>query len=156
MLKLVIFDMDGVLIDSEDAITKAALEALKSGWNIDAKYEDFKQFTGMGENKFIGSVAEMYGVPYTLEMKDLTYKIYCDTAVERVTVYPWSKKLIESLLNIGLKTAVASAADTVKVKCNLECIGIDTSCFSALITGSEVEKNKPNPDIFLAAAKKAG
>ncbi len=156
MLKLIIFDMDGVLIDSEHAITLAALEALKKGWNINAKYDDFKQFTGMGENKFIGGVAEKYGVNYSFDMKDAAYKIYCDTALERVTVYGWSKSLTQSLVNAGCKIAVASAADAVKVRCNISCIGIDTALFSAIITGSDVTKHKPDPEVFLLAAQKAG
>ena len=44
MINAVIFDMDGVLVDSEEAITIAGIEALKS-WGIDAKPEDFKPFT---------------------------------------------------------------------------------------------------------------
>lgn len=156
MLRLIIFDMDGVLIDSENAITLAALEALKSGWGINAEYSDFKQFTGMGENKFIGGVAELHGVPYVLEMKDLAYDIYCKTATDRVTVYDWSNPLTRSLVQNGYKIAIASAADMVKVKCNLKCIGLDTSLFSAIITGSDVVNKKPDPEIFLAAAEKSG
>jgi beta-phosphoglucomutase len=156
MIKLVIFDMDGVLIDSEHAITLAALEALKKGWGINADYADFKQFTGMGENKFIGGVAELYGVPYDLRMKDMAYDIYCKTARERVTVYGWSKPLIKSLVEQGYKVAVASAADMVKVRCNIECIGIDTSLFSAIITGSDVTRHKPDPEVFLKASEAAG
>ena len=156
MLKLIIFDMDGVLIDSEHAITLASLEALKNGWGIDAKYGDFKQFTGMGENKFIGGVAALYGVPYVTEMKDAAYDIYCKTAKERVTVYGWSKPLTRSLVENGYKIAVASAADAVKVRCNIDCISVDEDLFSAIITGSDVTKHKPNPEVFLKAAEKAG
>ncbi len=156
VLKLIIFDMDGVLIDSEHAITLAALEALKNGWGIDAAYEDFKQFTGMGENKFIGGVAELYGVPYVTAMKDAAYDIYCKTARERVTVYGWSKPLTHALVENGYKIAIASAADAVKVRCNIDCIGVVESMFSSIITGSDVTKHKPDPEVFLKAAEKAG
>jgi len=148
--------MDGVLIDSEHAITLASLEALKNGWGINADYGDFKQFTGMGENKFIGGVAELYGVLYVEKMKDAAYDIYCKTARERVNVYGWSKPLAKSLVEQGFKIAVASAADMVKVRCNIECIGIDTGLFSAVITGSDVTKHKPDPEVFLKAAQAAG
>ena len=155
MINSVIFDMDGVLIDSEDAITLAGIEALKD-WGIDAKPQDFKPFTGMGENKFIGGVAEKYDVAFTMDMKDKAYEIYVAKAAERVTVYPWSKPVLTGMAERGIKIALASAADAVKVTCNLECIGVDKSIFSALITGSDVKHKKPHPEIFLTAAANAG
>ncbi len=155
MINSVIFDMDGVLIDSENAITLAAMEALRF-WGVDAKFDDFKQFTGMGENKFIGGVASLYGVPYTFDMKDKTYDIYVAKANERVTVYPWSKSVLTDLGKRGIKIALASAADLTKVECNLKCIGVSRSIFSAIVTGSDVEHKKPHPDIFLTAAYRSG
>ncbi len=155
MINTVIFDMDGVLVDSEEAITLAGIEALKD-WGIDAKPEDFKPFTGMGENKFIGGVAEKHGVPFTMDMKDKAYEIYIAKAQERVTVYPWSKSVLDGMARRGIKIALASAADAIKVACNLTCIGVDKSVFSALVTGSDVKHKKPHPEIFLTAANKAG
>ena len=155
MIKTLIFDMDGVLIDSEEAITLAAQEAL-SCWGINAKFEDFKQFTGMGENKFLGGVAALYGAEYTLDMKDKTYEIYVSTAKDRVKVYPWSKEILNGLKERGIKIALASAADYTKVECNLQCIGVNPDIFSAIVTGSDVKHKKPHPDIFLTAAKIAG
>lgn len=156
MIELVIFDMDGVLIDSEDAITKASVEALQGFYNIPCKYEDFKPFTGMGEKVFIGSVAEMYGVPFEENMRTQTYRIYCEKASERVTVYPWSNVLPKALTEHGFKVAVGSAADDIKVNCNISCIGLDRSLFSAIVTASEVVNKKPDPEIFLTCAKRAG
>lgn len=155
MIQSVIFDMDGVLADSEDAITLAAMEALKL-WGIDARFEDFKPFTGMGENRFIGGVAEQYGVPFRAEMKDKAYEVYVNTAAERVKVYPWSKDVLTGLDDKGIPIALASAADLVKVECNLLCIGVNPGIFKTIVTGSDVEFKKPHPEIFLTAAKKAG
>ncbi|NLP48255.1 MAG: HAD-IA family hydrolase [Clostridiales bacterium] len=155
MIKSVIFDMDGVLVDSEAAITVAAIEALRS-WNIDAKESDFKPFTGMGEDRFIGGVAEKYGLVYEKSMKDKAYEIYLETAGERVKVYPESKIVLNKLKELALPFALASAADKIKVECNLDCIGIDPKAFAAIVTGSDVVKKKPDPEIFLTAAHEAG
>ena len=155
MSELYIFDMDGVLLDSEPVVTRAAMEALRA-YGVDAQYGDFLPFTGMGEIRFIGGVAEKYGRPFEEGMKTLTYEIYCRHAKDEVFVYPWTRPMLEHLLSHGKKIAVASAADRIKVTCNLECIGIDTSLFSAIVTGSEIVRNKPAPDIFLKTAEMAG
>ena len=63
MIKAIIFDMDGVLLDSEPAMKKSAILALKE-FGVEAKEEDFIPFTGAGEDRFVGGVAELHGVPY--------------------------------------------------------------------------------------------
>jgi len=153
--RLIIFDMDGVLVDSEPAITYASLEALKER-GILAKYEDFKPFTGMGDDKFIAGVCEKYGAQYDPSMKARAYEIYIKRAAEWVKVFPWSKPVLSKLHGAGYRLAVASASDVIKVECNLRQIGVDTSIFAAIVTGSDVERKKPAPDIFLKAAEKAG
>lgn len=155
MITCVIFDMDGVLIDSEHAITLAAEEALNA-FGIPARYEDFKPFTGMGEDRFVGGVAEQHGFAFTPAMKDKAYEIYTRTAAERVTVYPLSRQVLIALGERNIPFALASAADAVKVECNLACIGVDPSLFSAIVTGSDVKNKKPHPEIFLTAAQKTG
>ena len=60
MIKAVLFDMDGVLVDSEDFIREAAVGMFREkGYSV--KAEDFIPFTGTGENRFLGGVAEKYG-----------------------------------------------------------------------------------------------
>ncbi len=155
MKKAVIFDMDGTLVDSEPAITHAAIEVIRR-LGYEAKEEEFKPFTGMGDDKFIGGVLENHGGVYKTEYKDEAYRIYCETAKDTVKVYPWSREIIEALHKKGYRLAVASASDIVKVTCNLNCIGVDLSLFDAIVTGSDVTRKKPAPDIFLKAAEKIG
>ena len=73
MLRAVIYDMDGTLVDSEGAIALAGKEALVD-WGIECQLPDFKPFTGMGDDKFIGGVAEKYGVKYTPDTKYISKK----------------------------------------------------------------------------------
>lgn len=170
MLELVIFDMDGVLVDSEPAITQASIESLRENFGIEAKHSDFKEFTGMGDDKFIQGVAEKYGKSYDVNLKLRAYEIYT-AKKERVKVFPKAKKLIQNLNNIGLKCAVASASDLVKVKVNIKKIKLGKSIkiittdttenFKVkrplyIITGSDVKNKKPDPEIFLKAAETVG
>lgn len=147
--------MDGVLVDSEPAITYAAMEVNRA-LGYETEPWEYKQYTGMGDDKFIGGVLEKHGGTYKSEYKDEAYRIYTQTAKDKVTVYPWSAGIIEKLKSLGYTLAVASASDIVKVKCNLDCIGNVTEKLTAIVTGSDVERKKPAPDIFLKAAEKAG
>jgi HAD superfamily hydrolase (TIGR01509 family) len=153
--KLIIFDMDGVLTDSEPATIYASIQSLAE-YGVTAKPADFKPFTGMGDDIFIGKVAEKYGAAYVTQMKQRMYEIYTETAAEKVRVYNWSRSILLKLKEYGYKLAVASASDYVKVHCNIGCIGVDINIFDAVVTGSDVKNKKPSPDIFLKAAEKAG
>ena len=60
-IEAALFDMDGVLVDSEPVILEAALVGLAE-YGVKAKPEDFKAYIGAGEDRFIGGVAEKYGL----------------------------------------------------------------------------------------------
>ncbi len=153
--KAVIFDMDGVLVDSEDAMKTTSIESLER-FGIHPEKSDFLEFTGMGEDAFIGGVARKFGIEYNTEMKDYAYERYVEEAEDLVYVFPEAREVIRKTGENGMKIAVASAADMIKVKANLKCIGIDADLFDALVTGNDVKKNKPDPEIFLKAAEKMG
>jgi HAD superfamily hydrolase (TIGR01509 family) len=163
--------MDGVLVDSEPAITQASINSLREAYNIEAKHTDFKEFTGMGDDKFIAGVAAKYGKDYDVKLKTRAYEIY-NANKSWVKVFPGAKKLIQNFYNLDLKCAVASASDLVKVKVNIskikpgQSIRVITTEDNAgeikakrplyVITGSDVKNKKPDPEIFLRAAEAAG
>ena len=154
-IRAILFDMDGVLVDSEPVITKAARLALTE-YGIPAQDADFHPFTGMGEDRFIGGVAEKYGAPYRLEMKQRTYAIYLEIVAAEIGTYPGIPGLLAALHGQGIRTAVASSADAVKVHANLPAAGIDATLFDVVLSGEDVVHKKPAPDIFLLAAQRLG
>ena len=152
-IKAVIFDMDGVLVDSEQVISKAAIEGLRE-YGIEASPEDFVPYIGTGENSYIGNVVRLHGGTYSEDMKTRIYEIYCANAERDLIRFPDVPETVSELRRRGLKLAVASSADKVKVDANMKAARIDPDCFGAVITGCDIEKLKPAPDIFLAAARK--
>jgi len=77
----VIFDMDGVLVDSEPLINAAAIAMFRENGLV-VQPEDFLPFVGAGEDRYIGGVAETYR--FTLDLpaaKQRTYEIYLDLYV---------------------------------------------------------------------------
>lgn len=155
-IEAVLFDMDGVLVDSEAYIRQAAIEMFKEkGYRVVA--EDFLPFTGMGENRYLGGVAEIHNIHFNLEKdKARTYEIYASLVRGILSPLDGVHDFIGRCRSKGLKMVLASSADPVKVNINLDEIGIERSIFLAVVTGLEIKHKKPAPDIFLKAAKLAG
>lgn len=144
--------MDGVLVDSEEYICRAGIEMFKEK-GLSVGPEDFKPFTGMGENRYLGGVAIKYGFPFDVEKdKGRTYEIYKEILHGRVKALPGVFDFMEKCRNLGFKMAIASSADEIKVMINLEEIGLQPALFDAIINGQQVERKKPFPDIFIKAA----
>jgi beta-phosphoglucomutase len=155
-LKGILFDMDGVLVDSEKFICEAAIRMFAEQ-NIHVKPEDFLPFVGTGEGRYLGGVAEKYGYKMDPERdKARTYDIYAGIVKEKLEPLPGVKEFIALARKKGLKLAVATSADKVKMEINLHEIGIPSSAFDATINGLEVVNKKPDPEIFLKAASKIG
>ena len=156
MIKGVIFDMDGVLVDSEQYICQAAIEMFKRK-GLTVQPEDFKPFVGQGENAYIGKVAEEYNFPIDIdEVKALTYQIYGEITDGKLEPLPGVLEFMDKVREKGLRSAVATSADKVKMEINLKNIGIPKESFTATVNGLEVEHKKPAPDIFQVAAQKMG
>ena len=153
--KAILFDMDGVLIESEFLMRHSAIQALAE-YGITAQHEDFVEFTGMGEDKFVGGVAEKYGHTYTFDMKERAYDYFGQQVKELAHVPEGVKEMLLALHEKGFVMAVCSAADLRKVRYNIQAIGVDESIFSALVTGSDVARKKPFPDIYLEGARRIG
>ncbi|MEW6303930.1 MAG: HAD-IA family hydrolase [Verrucomicrobiota bacterium] len=152
----VIFDMDGVLTDSEPLINAAAVAMFRE-MGLVVQPEDFLPFVGTGENRYIGGVAEKYGFPIDIEReKRRTYEIYLDLVPAQLEAFPGAGELVKRCRAQGLKTAVASSADLIKIEANLNKIGLPPRTWDAVVSGDDVVHKKPAPDIFLAAAKKLG
>ena len=143
--------MDGVLVLSEPFIAAAAI-AMFAEKGFTVRPEEFRPFIGTGEDRFIGGVAEARGIPIEPERdKARTYAIYLEQIRGRLQPLPGVREFVASCRAKGLRLAVASGSDTIKVEANLREIDLAPTDFAAIVTGSEVERKKPAPDIFLAA-----
>lgn len=153
--KAILFDMDGVLIESEWLMRASAIQAL-ADYGVQAEHEDFMEFTGMGEDRFVGGVAEKHGLTYKTEMKELAYDYYGQRVKAEAHIPNGVKEMLQQLHSRGIILAVCSAADLRKVRYNIQAIGVEESLFTALVTGSDVARKKPFPDIYLEGARRVG
>ncbi|NLE67321.1 MAG: HAD-IA family hydrolase [Lentisphaerae bacterium] len=155
LLRAIIFDMDGVLCDSEPFICEAACRMFLETYGRRVEARDFLPFVGTGENRYLGGVADKYGIRLDIERdKARTYSIYLEIIRGRLRPYPGVREFIGECRRRGLKIAVATSADRVKLEGNLRELGLPPETFDACVTGSEIVRKKPFPDLFLAAAQR--
>jgi HAD superfamily hydrolase (TIGR01509 family) len=156
MIKGVLFDMDGVLVDSESFICRAAI-IMFSELGFRVLPEDFQPFVGMGENRYIGGVAEKHRIKIDIEqVKARTYEIYGTLVRGKLLPLPGAHEFISECRKKRFKLALATSADRIKMEINLKEIGLTRDSFHSIITGLDVKNKKPSPDIYLAAAKSLG
>lgn len=152
-MKYIIFDMDGVIVDSEPVIMKAALGALKIG-GIKASKEDFIPYIGAGEEHFIIEPCKRADkAELTEKLMDEMFLNF-ERNIKEMKVFPSAKPLIEKLKNLGYTLALVSSAAERKLMASLKAAEIDPSVFSVILSGSDVTVKKPSPDPYLLAADK--
>jgi len=152
-IRAVIFDVDGVLVDSEPLINAAAIAMFKEK-GLAAQPADFLPFVGAGENRYIGGVAEKYHFPLDLQAaKQRTYEIYLDLVPSQLEAFSGAYDLVLACRKTGLLISVASSADKIKVLANLQKINLPPEFWDTAVVADQVKRQKPAPDIFLAAAQ---
>jgi HAD superfamily hydrolase (TIGR01509 family) len=153
----VLFDLDGVLCDSEPFIAAAAAEALRRRYGIPVSLADFEPFVGAGDDRFIAGVAELHGVTADIAVdKALTYEVYLELIVGALQPVRGGAALLAALRGAGVRTALATGSSRPKLDGNLAAIGIPESAFDAVISAEQVHRKKPDPETFLLAAAALG
>lgn len=157
MTNAYIFDMDGVLCDSEPFIAEAAIRMFKEMYGMEVAEADFIPFVGTGEDRYLGGVAKKHGISLDLpRAKAETYRLYAECVQGKLQALPGVKTFIEKAAKQGVLLAVATSADEVKLDVNLREMGLEKRQFDALVNGLEIKHKKPAPDIFLEAARRLG
>lgn len=152
-LRAVIFDLDGVLADSEP------------WWNeIDKKLlaEHRVTYRGQYHRNVLGvsyrAAVEFYKKAFQIgapveELMRRRGEIATEFFANRIGLFPLVKATLEQLRDMKLRLAVATSSVGASARPFLDRTGI-TSFFKVIITGEEIECGKPHPDIYLRAAEK--
>lgn len=152
MLKAVLFDLDGVVVDSEPAWFETYSQLLKNYGFVYTKKLDLELARGYANSP--RNIVNHFGVPEKYpEFKNSVREIYKKLFFEKVALMPGITNLLERL-KPSYKLALASSAYQYRVEYNFEKFPKLKDYFEATVTGDEVEKSKPAPDIFLLAAER--
>lgn len=156
MLRAIIFDMDGVLVDSEPVHYQANRQLMENmGYKI--SYEYYKQFIGSTCTRMWQTIIKDYKLDKTVEWLLIESDKICGEII-RENGYPavdGAVKLVKELKETGYILAVASSSKPERIEKNVTSLGIK-ECFDKLVSGERVANPKPAPDVFLKAATKIG
>lgn len=156
MLKAVIFDMDGLMIDSERVTFECYQEVLKD-MNLTMDEEFYKTLLGKPTKGIHQRFYDGYGNNFPIA--DVMKKVHAMMAErfekEGVPVKKGLVSLLQYLKENSYKTIVATSSNRDRVDKILKQAGI-TEYFDDSICGDEVTKGKPDPEIFLKACQKLG
>jgi HAD superfamily hydrolase (TIGR01509 family) len=157
LFQAVLFDMDGVLVDSERYIAEAAIAMFRKTYSTEVDPKTFLPFVGTGEDNFISGVGKLYNISLTMPRdKERTYEIYEELVHGHLKEINGARAFVYACKRSGLAIAIATSADKRKMMANLRELGFQQEDFDATVHGAEVKNNKPDPEIYLKAAQKVG
>lgn len=153
----VIFDMDGVLINSETFYSEMEQVHFKMlGLNI--PHEEHVTYQGTATDEMWRTIKEKHGVPHSLEeLVEMTGSLTIPTfqEMEEIPLMPKIKDLLEVLKGKNIPLALASSSYPEVIDIVLDKSGL-RKYFPVTVNSKMVGKSKPAPDIFLLAAKLLG
>lgn len=155
MLRAVIFDMDGVLLDSESYHYQAIHELMASrGYAYSVRL--LHKYCGVPETEIWPHLMEDVGMTgeepkQLMEEHWIRYRRLLEQ--NGLPEFPGTKEFLKKLKERGYRTAVASASSEQVIGDYLEKLGIQ-GCFDAVTSAQECRHGKPEPDVFLLTAEK--
>ncbi|PIU23158.1 MAG: phosphatase [Chloroflexi bacterium CG08_land_8_20_14_0_20_45_12] len=155
MVKAVIFDMDGILIDSLPIHMKI--------WGIIEKELGFKirpeegvKFNGMSLREMITYLKKNHDIPATSdEIYEMKMRLQKEMFWDEVTLFKGVEDLLKELNTSGIRCAVATSSERYFMDMVVDKFDI-RGYFSGFVSCDDVKKAKPEPEIFLLAAKRSG
>jgi HAD superfamily hydrolase (TIGR01509 family) len=154
MLQTVIFDMDGVIVDTEPVHNYAYYQHFKE-LGIEVSAEMFATFTGNSTKNVFQKIKEHFGVtediPTLVEKKRSLFNDAFDTK-EDLFLLEGVEDLIKQLHQNGIQLILASSSSKVTINRVFNRFKLDTY-FSHIVSGEDFPQSKPNPDIFLEAVR---
>lgn len=156
MIKAIIFDMDGLMIDSERVTFECYQERLKD-MNLTLDEEFYKTLLGKPIKGIYQRFYDVYGNDFPIEnvIQDVHQLMAERFETEGVPVKKGLVELLHYLKDNNYKTIVATSSNRDRVDKILAQAKI-TEFFDDSICGDEVTKGKPNPEVFLKSCQKLG
>jgi HAD superfamily hydrolase (TIGR01509 family) len=155
VLSAIIFDLDGLLADSEPWWNQIDAKLLAE-YGVTYRGEYHQNVLGVSYRLAVEFYKKAFGLSMpTEEMMRRRGEIATEFFANRVGLFPHVKEVLEELRQMKLHLAVATSSVSVSARPFLDRHHL-TEFFEVIVTGEEVEHGKPAPDIYLRAAAKLG
>ena len=151
-IKGVIFDLDGTLIDSYQAIYLSFQYAYQNMGLHPLPFDEVSKVVGMGLTR---TFHDLLGEERTPEALRLFRRKYEEVFIQNTFLLPDARKIVEALNNKGIKMAVATNKLGRFSRAIFEHFGMD-QLFAAIVGDEDVSQNKPDPEMLLYAMDKMG
>ena len=153
MIKAIIFDLDGTLVDSVKYHAEAWVKAFKE-YGYDFSHETLSQQIGKGSEFIVGELlSSEEAEKLHSDIAQYRKQYYQDNLLEKVQPFPKVKELFQAIKADDIKIVLASSARKETIEHYKQLLGIEDLIEGATST-DEVEKSKPEPDIFRTALDK--
>lgn len=151
--ELVIFDCDGVLIDSESISAQMLIQTLKNfGVTVDLGYVS-ENFLGRSYPTVLKQIRAEFDIVLPKDFEDEYRTKLLESFEKNLEIMPGISDVIDRL---SVNFCVATSSSPTRVAKSLELVGLLTRCEGRIFTASLVANGKPAPDLFLLAAKNMG
>ena len=148
-------DVDGTLIDSNDAHARAWCEAFAEH-HIDIPFDKVRPLIGMGGDKVVPLVSGLSAEKDEgEEIAKLRKKIFKEKYLPHLKPFPKVRELLERMRVDGLRLAIATSGEKDDLAGLIKQAGV-ADLIDVTVTSSDVEQSKPDPDIIAAALAKLG
>ncbi|MFI0710422.1 HAD family hydrolase [Streptomyces inhibens] len=152
----VIFDLDGTLVDSEPNYYEAGRRLLANYGVADFSWEHHARFIGIGTRETLEILSREFGLDAPIEeLLAGKNRTYLELARAHTEVFPEMRAFVERLSAAGHPMAVASGSSRAAIEAVLAGTGLD-ALLTTLVSAEEVARGKPEPDVFLEAARRLG
>ena len=154
MIKAVLFDVDGTLVDSNDAHARAWVEAFAEA-GIRVSYDKVRRAIGMGGDKLMPAVAGLSeDSPEGQRIAKRRQEIFAQKYLPHIRPLPGASDLVRALKARAYTLVAASSAKKEELQPLLKIAGVD-GLLDAATSSDDAEESKPDPDIVQAALKRA-
>ena len=154
-LRAVIFDLDGILADSEPWWNEIDSKLLAE-YGVIYRGEYHREVLGVSYRLAVEFYKKAFGLSASIEeLMRRRGEIATEFFANRVGLFPSTKRTLERLRDMKVRLAIATSSVSASARPFLDRHGL-TPFFDGIVTGDEIERGKPDPDIYLRAAKKLG